>query len=215
MSGPWFNFRAWEEVGMMRAPGGLGRSQRNSIEGMQGMRKLLACAILMAGLVGISAGAMAQELPIPGVDPAKDLPGAHEYPDQNLTYIFVFDLANGPDSPDKVNPGLRGVAQFINTLAKYNVPASHRQLVVVFHQKSTPAILMSDEYKKRNNGVDNPNIALIQAMKKAGVDFRVCGQAVLGMKIDHKTILPEVQVDLWAGMTIPNMMMRGYQRLGD
>ena len=128
------------------------------------MRKLLACAILMAALVGISAGAMAQELPIPGVDPAKDQPGAHEYPDPNLTYKFVFDLANGPDSPDKVNPGLRGVAQFINTLAKYNVPASHRQLVVVFHQKSTPAILMSDEYKKRNNGVDNPNIALIQAM---------------------------------------------------
>lgn len=179
------------------------------------MRKLLARAILVAGLVGISAGAMAQELPIPGVDPAKDQQGAHEYPDPNLTYKFVFDLANGPDSPDKVNPGLRGVAQFINTLAKYNVPASHRQLVVVFHQKSTPAILMSDEYKKRNNGVDNPNIALIQAMKKAGVDFRVCGQAVLGMKIDHKTILPEVQVDLWAGMTIPNMMMRGYQRLGD
>ncbi len=59
------------------------------------------------------------------------------------------------------------------------------------------------------------SIALIQAMKKAGVDFRVCGQAVLGMKIDHKTILPEVQVDLWAGMTIPNLMMRGYQRLGD
>jgi intracellular sulfur oxidation DsrE/DsrF family protein len=171
------------------------------------MRKLLACAILMAGLVGISAGAMAQELPIPGVDPAKDQPGAHEYPDPNL--------ANGPDSPDKINPGLRGVAQFINTLAKYNVPASHRQLVVVFHQKSTPAILMSDEYKKRNNGVDNPNIAMIQAMKKAGVDFRVCGQAVLGMKIDPKTIQPEIQLDLWAGMTIPNMMMRGYQRLSD
>jgi intracellular sulfur oxidation DsrE/DsrF family protein len=178
------------------------------------MRKLLACAVLLAGLAGISAGAMAQELPIPGVAPAKDQPGAHEYPDPKLTYKIVFDLAGGPDSPDKVNPGLRGIAEFINTLAKYNVPASHRQLVVVFHQKSTPAILTNDEYKKRNNGVDNPNIALIQAMKKAGVDFRVCGQAVLGMKIDHKTILPEIQVDLWAGMTIPNLMMRGYQRLG-
>lgn len=40
-------------------------------------------------------------------------------------------------------------------------------------------------------------------MKKAGVDFRVCGQAVLGMKIDHKTILPEIQVDLWAGIHHP------------
>lgn len=179
------------------------------------MRKLLACAFLLAGLVGMSAGgalAQSQDLPIPGVEPAKDQPGAHEYPDPKLTYKFVFDLAGGPDSPDKVNPGLHGVAEFINTLAKYNVPASHRQLVVVFHQKSTPAILMNDEYKKRYN-VDNPDIALVQAMKKAGVDFRVCGQAVLGMKIDPKTIQPEIQLDLWAGMTIPNMMMRGYQHL--
>src|SRR5215472_6424947 len=161
------------------------------------MRKLFACAVLMAGLMGLSAAAMAQDLPIPGVDPAKDQPGAHEYPDPKLTYKIVFDLANGPDSPDKVNPGLRGVAQFINTLAKYNVPASHRQLVVVFHQKSTPAILTNEEYHKRFN-VDNPDATLISDMKKAGVDFRVCGQAVLGNHIDPKTILPQIQLDLWA-----------------
>ena len=177
------------------------------------MRKLLACAVLMAGLVGLSSMAMAQDLPIPGVEPAKDQPGAHEYPDPKLTYKIVFDLAGGPDTPDKVNPELRGVAEFINTLAKYNVPASHRIIAVVFHQKSTPAILINDEYRKRYN-TDNPNIALVQAMKKAGVDFRVCGQAVLGMKIDPKTIQPEIQLDLWAGMTIPNLMMRGYQHLG-
>jgi intracellular sulfur oxidation DsrE/DsrF family protein len=177
------------------------------------MRKLLACMILLAGLTGLSGMAMAQDLPIPGVEPAKDQPGAHEYPDPKLTYKIVFDLAGGPDTPDKVNPGLHGVAEFINTLAKYNVPASHRIIAVVFHQKSTPAILMNDEYRKRYN-TDNPNIALVQAMKKAGVDFRVCGQAVLGMKIDPKTIQPEIQLDLWAGMTIPNLMLRGYQHLG-
>ena len=177
------------------------------------MRKLLACTILLAGLVGLSATAMAQELPIPGVAPAKDQPGAHEYPDPKLTYKIVFDLADGPATPDKVNPGLQGVAEFINTLAKYGVPADHRIIAVVFHQKSTPAILVNDEYRKRYN-TDNPDIALVQAMKKAGVDFRVCGQAVLGNHIDPKTIQPEIELDLWAGITIPNLMMRGYQHLG-
>jgi intracellular sulfur oxidation DsrE/DsrF family protein len=177
------------------------------------MRKLLACTILLAGLIGLSSVAMAQDLPIPGVEPAKDQPGAHEYPDPKLTYKIVFDLADGPATPDKVNPGLRGVAEFINTLAKYNVPASHRIIAVVFHQKSTPAILTNDEYRKRYN-TDNPDIELVQAMKKAGVDFRVCGQAVLGNHIDPKTIQPEIELDLWAGITIPNLMMRGYQHLG-
>jgi len=169
--------------------------------------------ILAAGLTGLSGAAMAQDLPIPGVAPAKDQPGAHEYPDPKLTYKLVFDLAGGPDSPDKVNPGLQGVAMFINTLAKYGVPANHRIIAVVFHQKSTPAILINDEYRKRYN-TDNPDIALVQAMKKAGVDFRVCGQAVLGNHIDPKTIQPEIELDLWAGITIPNLMMRGYQHLG-
>ena len=177
------------------------------------MRKLLACMILAAGLTGLSGMAMAQDLPIPGVEPAKDQPGAHEYPDPKLTYKIVFDLADGPATPDKVNPGLQGVAMFINTLAKYGVPANHRVIAVVFHQKSTPAILVNDEYRKRYN-TDNPDIALVQAMKKAGVDFRVCGQAVLGNHIDPKTIQPEIELDLWAGITIPNLMMRGYQHLG-
>lgn len=178
------------------------------------MRKLLACTILVAGLIGLSGAAMAQqELPIPGVEPAKDQPGAHEYPDPKLTYKIVFDIATGPDTPDKINPELRGVAEFINTLAKYNVPASHRIIAVVFHQKGTPAILTNEEYHKRFN-VDNPDATLISDMKKAGVDFRVCGQAVLGNHIDPKTILPQIQLDLWAGVTIPNLMMRGYQHLG-
>jgi intracellular sulfur oxidation DsrE/DsrF family protein len=177
------------------------------------MRKILACTFLLAGLVGLSAGAMAQELPIPSVPPAKDQPGAHEYPDPKLDYKIVFDLSGGPSTPGEVNPGLRGAAEFVNTLAKYGVPADHRHIVVVFHQKSTPAILVNAEFKKRE-GVDNPNISLIQEMKKAGVDFRVCGQAVLGNHIDHKDILPEIQLDLWAGITIPNLMLRGYQHLG-
>jgi intracellular sulfur oxidation DsrE/DsrF family protein len=181
---------------------------------MRTMRSL-AIIFLVASVAAVSSAALTRELPIPGVEPAKDLASAHEYPDPKLVYKFVVDLPGGPDSPDKINPGLRSVAEFINTLAKYDVPVTHRLIVVVFHQKSTPAILDSDEYKKRNNGVDNPNIVLIQAMKKAGVDFRVCGQAVLANHIDPKTILPEIQVDLWAGITIPNLMMRGYQRIGD
>ncbi len=153
--------------------------------------------------------------PAPHIGIAVDVPGAKELPDPKLIYKVVFDLAPAAKTPGEINPGLLTVGRFVNTLAKYGVPQDHRKFIVVFHRGSTPAILTNEEYKKRNNGVDNPNIKIMEQLKAAGVDFRVCGQAVLGMKIDHKTILPEIQVDLWAGMTIPNMMMRGYQRLGD
>lgn len=65
-------------------------------------------------------------------------------------------------------------------------------------------------YKARHNGEENPNLAMIQILKKAGVDFRVCGQAVLGRKIDPKDITPEIQLDLWALTTIIALQEQGY-----
>jgi intracellular sulfur oxidation DsrE/DsrF family protein len=84
---------------------------------------------------------------------------------------------------------------------------------VVFHQQGTESVLNNAAFKARHDGHDNPNIAMIQSMKKAGVDFRVCGQGVLGSKIDTATILPEVQVDLWAMVTLINLQLEGYARV--
>jgi intracellular sulfur oxidation DsrE/DsrF family protein len=94
------------------------------------------------------------------------------------------------------------------------VPADHRKVAVVFHQQGTEIILNDETFKARNHGHSNPNVALIQSLKKAGVDFRVCGQAVLANKIDQKTILPEIQLDLWALTTLVNLELRGYVHVG-
>jgi intracellular sulfur oxidation DsrE/DsrF family protein len=90
------------------------------------------------------------------------------------------------------------------------VPASNRQVAVVFHQGGTDYILNDETYKSRHDGKSNPNLAMIAALKKAGVDLRVCGQAVLGSKIDPKTIRPEIQLDLWALTTLIAFQQRGY-----
>ena len=170
-------------------------------------------AALAAVLVGLSASLGAAGLAIPDGEAAKPVPGAKELPDPNLTYKVVFDLAAAAPKIDEVNPGLETVARYVNTLAKYGVPPDHRKIAVVFHRAATEAILNNQTFKERNQGRDNPNIALIREMKKAGVDFRVCGQAVLAHKIDPKTIQPEIELDLWALTTIVNMEMRGYAHI--
>jgi intracellular sulfur oxidation DsrE/DsrF family protein len=172
---------------------------------------LLACALF----VSAAAPAFAQDatLPVPGVAPARDVPGAVEGPDKSLTFKLVFDVAS-EGKPGEPHPMLQAAARFINTLATSGVPAAQRQIAVVFHQGGTDFILQNEEYKKRHEGKDNPSLALIQNLKKAGVDFRVCGQAVLGRKIDPKTIAPEVQLDLWAMTTIANFLAKGYALIG-
>ena len=84
-----------------------------------------------------------------------------------------------------------------------------------FTRTATEIVQNNEAFKARNNGHDNPNIALIQSMKKAGVDFRVCGQAVLAKKIDPKTIQPEIELDLWALTTLVNLQLRGYVHVGN
>ncbi len=179
------------------------------------MKKLSICSVcimaMVAALFGFSGSALAQSaqaLPIPEAPVAKNIPGAHEMPDPNMTYKIAFGIKNPAPKADEINPGLTLVARYFNTLAVNGVPADHRKIVVVFH--GTPIFLNNAAYKARNDGVDNPNIALIQSMKKAGIDFRVCGQELLGMKIDPETVLPEVQIDLWAMTTITNLQTRGY-----
>jgi intracellular sulfur oxidation DsrE/DsrF family protein len=122
----------------------------------------------------------------------------------------VFDLATAGPKPGAVHPLLAAVGRYVNTLAKNGVPASNRQVAVVFHQGATDYIMTNEAYKARHEGQDNPNIATIQALKKAGVDFRVCGQAALGRKIDASDIQPEIQLDLWALTTLIAFQQRGY-----
>ena len=182
------------------------------------MKKLTMFGIaVLATLIALSGAAFAQStqsLPLPDAPVATDIPGAHELPDPNIVYKVVFDIGKAAPKIDEVNPGLISIARYLNTLAKNGVPADHRKIVVVFHQGGTEMILNNAAFKARNDGHDNPNIAMIRSMKKAGVDFRVCGQAVLGRKIEQDTILPEIALDLWALTTITNLELRGYIHVG-
>jgi intracellular sulfur oxidation DsrE/DsrF family protein len=171
-----------------------------------------ACALLIAARGDVRAQSGAA-LPVPGVDAARDVPGAHELPDPNTTYKVLFDFA-APMKADEQYAGLQAVARYVNTLAKAGVPPDHRKIAIIFHQGSTDIVMNNDAFKSRYEGKDNPNVAMVRALKHAGVDLHVCGQAVLARKIDPKTIQPEIQLDLWALTTIVNLQSRGYVRVG-
>jgi intracellular sulfur oxidation DsrE/DsrF family protein len=182
---------------------------------MPGVRMIVGMAIsaLVLGSVPAARAQSTAPLPVPGVEAARDVPGAHELPDPAITYKVLFDLA-APMKPAEQYAGLQSVARYVNTLAKAGVPADHRKIAIVFHQGSTDIVMNNEAFKSRYEGQDNPNIAMIRALRNAGVDLHVCGQAVLARKIDPKTIQPEIQLDLWALTTIINLEHRGYVRVG-
>jgi intracellular sulfur oxidation DsrE/DsrF family protein len=157
----------------------------------------------------------AKPLLVPGYEAARDLPGARELPDPNTDYKVVFADGQDAKSPTDVNPMLPTIATYVNTLGKYGVPAQHRHMVIMFHQRTPDIdIVMTNEaYKERYNR-DNPNIAIIHALKQAGVDIRVCGQGLLARKIESNQVNPDVQIDLWAMTTLVNLQLKRYVRVG-
>ncbi len=168
-------------------------------------------ALLFAALLTLATPAWAQ-LPVPGVEPARDVPGAQELPDPTTEYKVLFMVGAGP-KPTEVNPTLQAAARYLNTLAKWGVPAEKRKFVVMI-RGGMDMILKNDAYKAKNNGQDNPNVAIIQALKKAGVDIRACGQGVVALKFNAADIQPEIQVDLWALTTMVNFELKGYVKIG-
>ena len=181
------------------------------------MNKTMMVAALAAGVMfGYSGRAWTQTaaaLPVPSQGVAKDIPNAHEMPDPRTDYKVVFSVA-AVVKPDEVHPMLKTIGLYLNTLANTGVPADHRHIAAVFHQGGGDAVLANDVYKARHNGRNNPNIALLHELKQAGVELRVCGQGLLGKKLDPKDVLPDVQVDLWAMTTMVNLQLRGYVRIG-
>jgi len=181
------------------------------------MNKLLMAATLGVGLMlGYSGRAWTQtdrKLPLAGYEAAKDIPGASELPDPNVDYKVVFSVAANAKA-DEIHPTLKTIALYLNTLAHHGVPASRRHIAAVFHQGGGDAVLVNDVYKARHSGTDNPNISMLRELKEAGVELRVCGQGLLGKKLDPSQVLSGVQVDLWAMTTMVNLQLRGYVRIG-
>ena len=181
--------------------------------------KAFVAAVVLAiasGSFGPAATAdSGKPLLVPGYEASKDLAGAKELPDPKTDYKVVFADNSEPKEPGDVNPMLATLATYVNTLGKYGVPAEKRHIIVMIHHR-TPGldmVMTNEAYKERYNR-DNPNIALIHALKQAGVDIRVCGQGVLARKIANNQVNPDVQIDLWALTSLVNLQLKGYVRVG-
>jgi len=201
----------------MRQPRGalerLGAWVRRSADSLRAARGSVALLLISLALISAPfARAAAERLPVPQAGVPGFIAGMQQVPDPGLTYKVVFDVTSaGP--LDRAHPALQEIARYLNALAEYGVPPIHRHLVVVVHGAATDFMLRDAAFASRHHGHSNPDASLIAAMKQAGVDFRVCGQAVLAKHIQPKQLLPQVQLDLWALSSLVNLQLEGYVRI--
>lgn len=146
---------------------------------------------------------------IQGYGPEHVWPGAVERPQAGTTYKALFDLTQGKAAADQVDPGLDHIARTINIFAAAGVPLAHLKFAVIIHGPATPIVLGAAAYRAKF-GHPNPNLAVIAALRRAGVDLMVCGNALGDMHLTPAQVNPQVHVALSALSTVIILQNRGY-----
>ncbi|QBR01007.1 sulfur reduction protein DsrE [Paraburkholderia pallida] len=138
-----------------------------------------------------------------------DLPNGAFRPQPGQVYKVVFALTQAPAQPDKVDPALDHVARTVNLYVAAGVPLDKLKFVAVAYGAATP-LALDDAHYRAAFGVANPNLPLIDALKKAGVTIAVCGQAVAEHHFAYDWIDSRITLALSALTTITTLQQQGY-----
>ncbi len=140
---------------------------------------------------------------------AIEIPFASITIDPKVDYKLLIDVVTAADKPDMVNENIENIARIINLHALGGVSAKKLHVVAVFHGGAVMNILNNAEYRKKF-GVDNPNMALLAALKEASIPMYVCGQTLFKRNVDILSVVPEVLPALSAITTITTYSAKGY-----
>ena len=113
-------------------------------------------------------------------------------PNADQRYDIVIDLYSGGDAT-QLNGSLNNVARMINLHAIAGVYPDSINVVLAIHGKAIKVVLNDDGYLSRYD-VKNPNNELINELKEAGVKLAVCGQSLIGRKIDPTELNENIEL---------------------
>jgi intracellular sulfur oxidation DsrE/DsrF family protein len=177
--------------------------------------KLRTSLLPLVALLAFASPAFAQQAPgfwttpaIKGIGPVHVWPQATLRPSATATYKAVFDVTRAGDA-SKINPGLDHIARAVNVFAAAGVPLTHLKFTVIVHGPATPAVLDEKSFQAKF-GHANPDLAVIEALKKAGVQLLVCGNALGDMGYTPSEVNPDVKVALSALSTLIILQDQGY-----
>ncbi len=146
---------------------------------------------------------------VPGTDGYVAIPHAAIPPSPARTYKAVFNATQAAAHPKEVVPALNMAGSELNALAVESVPLNRAKFVVVFHGAAINGLLDNAHYRAKYR-VDNPNLPVMAAMKKAGAQLYVCGQNLAFDHVDPATLSKDVTVASDALIVLMTFQNDGY-----
>jgi intracellular sulfur oxidation DsrE/DsrF family protein len=177
--------------------------------------KLLTAVVCLAMSVMAVSGAQVPGWPapkapaIPEADGYVAIPGAAMAPSAAVTYRAVLDATRNGRTPATLVPAVNAAGGILNDLVAAGVPATNARLAVVFHGAALDGILNDASFRAKFKAA-NPNLKVLAALKKMGVELFVCGQNLAADHNDPKLLSPDVTVASDAFLVLISYQNRGY-----
>ena len=146
---------------------------------------------------------------IPEFGATYEVPNPDFKTDTTLVFKAVFDVAKAPEDPSKRNPYIETIARFLNMHANAGVTVENLNVRMAMHGQASYGLL-KNEYYKENFGVDNPNIELLEAIDKAGVEIILCGQTAGSRNLSKERRLELTDIALSAMTILIQSQDEGY-----
>ncbi len=141
-----------------------------------------------------------------------EIPYAVEKPDPSLAYNIVIEIQIESERPDTVNFALSNVARLLNLHVMGGVPKENMHVVLGIHGAAAYTTMNNEAYREKYK-MDNPNLKLYKELQEAGVKMFICGQSLIGRKIDRNRLVPEVSISVSMLTIMTTYQLKGYAAL--
>lgn len=173
------------------------------------IRPIVGFAFALLLSVPAAASAQTGEALIQKLGASNPIPNPGFPADKTLEYKIAWDVTTGPEKPDGIAPGFRRPANFLVMSDAEGLSRDKVHLAIIVRGPAALSLRQNAAYKAAA-GVDNASIPLLEALHEAGVKIIVCGQALIGLKVERDELLPFVQVATSATMARATLHAQGY-----
>lgn len=132
--------------------------------------------------------------------------------DPEQDYKVIMDVGKGPDDPVERNRYVESAARFLNMNARNGLRVDKLQLALVLHGSAGRAAL-SDAAYEAQFGAPNPDKAMLEELRQAGVDIYLCGQTAAHRGFAPDQLLPQVTLAVSAMTVHVRLQQEGYRAI--
>lgn len=144
---------------------------------------------------------------IPNVGGAMPLLQTAEQPHPGAKVVFEI---TAEAKPDEVNKGVVRMARMLNVYGAAGLKATDVKVVAAFHGEAINTILTDAAYQAKFGVEKNPNLPVLNDLRRAGVETFVCGQALAIKEIDETDVAEGVTVATAALTVLISRQNDGY-----